>query len=341
MGFSSLKTSNLRWSYPPTTGLNPRTSRHRDALPTADSATRAASHAKESSARSSPPQHGSWPETFINPCDGSTMRLVSAGGFVLGSTPKEIEIGRNMDEDGPSFALLHETPQFDLFVPAFYMSIFAVTNEQFARFLSALQPGSALLGLWVYSAPHILKPMYEGELYRVEPSFERHPAIHVSWFGADAYCRWAGLRLPTEVEWEKAARGTDARLFPWGNDWHDDFLRWHGGDRGENETTSPVDAYPQGRSPWGISQMAGNIEEWCDDWYQPNAYHEHAAGNRRPPPSGEQRVLRGGTCLQRNKLEFRCAMRCASAPAFANVDFTGIRCACDLPVEKRHREFYE
>ena len=259
------------------------------------------------------------------------MRLVPPGVFVMGSTLADIEAARQMDKDGPLFALGHETPQFDLFVPAFYISVFTVTNEQFARFLSERQPSPALFDLWVDKLEHVVTPTRQGEPYHPAPGFERHPAVHVSWFGADAYCRWAGLRLPTELEWEKAARGTDARLFPWGNDWHDDFLRWHGGDRGENETTSPVDAYPQGRSPWGISQMAGNIEEWCDDWYQPNAYHEHAAGNRRPPRLGGQRVLRGGTCLKRNKLEFRCAMRRASAPALANENFTGIRCVCDLP----------
>jgi formylglycine-generating enzyme required for sulfatase activity len=264
------------------------------------------------------------------------MRLIPSGEFTMGSTPKDIESARNLDREGASFplsherfALCHETPQCDLFVPTFYMSVFTVTNEQFARFLTALQPGSALMGLWVYALPHITTPSREGQPFGVESGFERHPAVHVTWFGAEAYCRWAKLRLPTEVEWEKAARGMDARLFPWGDEWHDDFLRWHRGDRGE--PTVEVDAHLDGRSPYGILQMAGNVAEWCEDWYQPNAYNEHAMGNRRPPHSGNERVLRGGSCLQRHKLEFRCAMRQASTPAFTTVDFTGFRCACDLP----------
>jgi formylglycine-generating enzyme required for sulfatase activity len=305
-------------------------SRHRDVAQSAGAATRGSNRAKES-APSDLRQAVSWPETFVNPTDGSTMRLIPGGVFTMGSTEQDIENARKMDQDGPDFAL-HETPQFELFVPSFYISVFTVTNEQFGRFLSEMQPSPALFDLWVYSTAHILKPDGESRGYRVDRGFERHSAVHVTFFGAEAYCRWAKLRLPTEVEWEKAARGTDARLFPWGNEWHDDFLRWHRNSRPESEPTTPVDAYPEGRSPYGIFQMVGNVAEWCADWYQPNAYTEHALGNRRPPSSGDKRVLRGGTCVQWHKLKFRCAMRQASTPAFTNLDFTGIRCACDLPV---------
>jgi len=305
-------------------------SRQHGIAPTANRGAREARRVMASDAEHSRPA-GSWPETFINPTDGSTMRLIPGGEFTMGSTEQDIENARNLDQDGPSFAL-QETPQFELFVPSFYVSVFTVTNEQFARFLSATQPSPALFDLWVYSTAHIIKPDGGSGAYCVDRSFERHPAVHVTWFGAEAYCRWAKLRLPTEIEWEKAARGTDARLFPWSNEWHDDFLQWHCDPHPESEPTAPVDAHPEGRSPYGIFQMAGNVAEWCDDWYQPNAYTEHAQGNRRPPPSGNERVLRGGTCVQWHKLKFRCAMRQASTPAFTNLDFTGIRCACDLPV---------
>jgi formylglycine-generating enzyme required for sulfatase activity len=280
----------------------------------------------------------SWPETFVNPRDGSTMRLVPSGKFTMGSTQKDIENARSMDKDGwrfalshERFALSHETPQVELFVPAFYISVFTVTNEQFARFLSELLPETAMFGPWADPITHICKPSQDGESYRVEPGFERHPVVHVSWHGASAYCRWAGLRLPTEVEWEKAARRTDARLFPWGDQWHDCFLCWRHGHRRGIEPTAVVDAHPQGCSPYGIYQMAGNVAEWCEDWYQPRIYDERSMSNRFPPFSGDERVLRGGTCLQRNKLEFRCAMRQASPAVALTVDFTGIRCACDAP----------
>lgn len=300
----------------------------REITTTTGAATRETSCLTEINGQSLHPD--SWPGTFINPRDGSTMCLVPGGKFFMGSTRQDTESARNMDADGEHFDLTPEMPQFDLFVPSFYISVFAVTNEQFARFLSERQPSSALFDLWVYTVAHVAKPDRQNERYRVEPGFERHPAIHVTWFGADAYCRWAKLRLPTEIEWEKAARGTDARLFPWGNNWHDGFVRSHRRERGE--PTALVDEYPQGRSPYGVFQMAGNVAEWCEDWYQPNAYTDHALGNRRPPPSGDERVLRGGTCVQQHKLEFRCAMRQSSTPVFLTVDFTGIRCACDLPV---------
>lgn len=254
----------------------------------------------------------------------------------MGSTQKDIESARQLDRDGEIFplshetyALSHETPQFELVVPGFYISVFTVTNEQFAHFLTELHPSRATLEFWVYSTPQIIEPERSDKSYRVVCGFEHHPAIHVTWFGAEAYSRWAKLRLPTEVEWEKASRGTDARLFPWGNDWHDDFLRWRISDRGD--PTAEVNAYPEGRSPYGICQMAGNVAEWCEDWYQPRFYDEHAMGNRRPPHSGDEKVLRGGSCLTRHKLECRCAMRVASSPMSIWDSFTGIRCACDLP----------
>jgi formylglycine-generating enzyme required for sulfatase activity len=286
---------------------------------------------------------GSWPETFTAPRDGSIMRLIPAGGFTMGSTQKDIEDARAMDRDGSHFALSHErfalsheTPQFDLFVPAFYIGVFAVTNEQFARFLSESPLDSATFGPWAGAFTRLCKPRYQGEPWRVEHGFERHPVVHVSWLGAAAYCRWAGLRLPTEVEWEKAARGTDTRLFPWGNEWHDDFLCWRRGSRGANEPTIPVNAHSEGCSPYGIFQMAGNVAEWCEDWYQPRAYDDYAMGNRYPPPSGDERVLRGGTCLQRHKLEFRCAMRQVSPAVALTVDFAGFRCASDVPANAEH-----
>jgi formylglycine-generating enzyme required for sulfatase activity len=306
------------------------TSRDRDPRRRPDAAVGVADLAEQSSARVSP-QRGSWPDAFVNRRDGSIMRLVPAGEFTMGSSPEEIERARRLDQDAPSLTLLDETPQFRLFIPIFYLSAFAVTNEQFARFLSELHPSPAVFGLWVESVAHIVKADQASDSYRAEPGFERYPAIHLTWFGALAYCQWAQLRLPTEVEWEKAARGTDARLFPWGDEWHDDFLCWHGSNRVESETTVPVDAYPQGCSPYGIYQMAGNVAEWCEDWYQSSAYTEHALGHRRSPRLGNERVLRGGTCLGRRKLEFRCGRRQASPPVFTSVKFTGLRCAGDLP----------
>jgi formylglycine-generating enzyme required for sulfatase activity len=250
------------------------------------------------------------------------MRLIPAGEFIMGSTPEDIAAATRMDKDGEQFALRHETPQFSAALPAYYIGVYAVTNAQFARFVDDARPTPKELETWL-PWPDRLRA----------PGFEQHPVINVSWFGADAYCRWAGLRLPTEIEWEKAARGTDGRLFPWGNDWQPTWLRWWS-NRPRHETTAPVDAFPEGRSPYGLYQMAGNVEEWCADWYQPDVYQRYATGDLHLPAHGIGRGARGGNCYRRNKLEFRCAMRRANPPALVNILYTGLRCACDAPARQ-------
>jgi formylglycine-generating enzyme required for sulfatase activity len=265
---------------------------------------------------------------IVNPQDGSVLRLIPAGEFLMGSTPEQIEAARRMDIGGHEFTLLDELPPFRAFLPDFYLSECAVTNAQFAKFLNATFPTPEQFKLWMPAPEKIIAPVNKNEMYRVAPGFEKHPAIHVSWFGADAYCRWAGLRLPGEIEWEKAARGADGRIFPWGNEWRDDFLRWHNTARA-GATTAPVDAYPQGRSPSGLFQMGGNVDEWCAEPYQWDVYRRYATGDLRPPARGVTRVVRGGTCVGWQKIRFRCAHRRGNDAAIINIHYTGIRCACD------------
>jgi len=271
-------------------------------------------------------------EAWTNKKDGLLMRLIPGGEFIMGSIIAQTEEAKRMDKAGPQFPLLHETPQFRAVLGNFYLSVFAVTNQQFARFLSETKPSPEQLQRWVSCLDRIALQPNEGQLYRALSGFETHPIINVTWFGAEAYCRWAGLRLPTEIEWEKAARDTDGRIFPWGNAWDPNRLCWWGS-HNETESTSPVDAFPEGCSPYCIFQMAGNVEEWCADWYQPGVYKRYATGNLTIPRAGMGRVIRGGNCLRKNKLEFRCAMRRANTPSFTNILFTGIRCAADRPGE--------
>jgi formylglycine-generating enzyme required for sulfatase activity len=269
------------------------------------------------------------PAVWVSPRDGTILHLIPDGAFVMGSTAEQIDDARRMDRDGPLFLLGGEAPQFRTDVPAFYLGRFAVTNAQFARFLTAASPTPGQMNFWLAACDRLFPPRRTGAAWRVKPGFETHPVAHVSWHGADAYCRWAGLRLPSEIEWEKGARGTDGRIFPWGDAWDETRLRWHGGDRADDETTAPVDAYPAGCSPYGLFQMAGNVEEWCADFHRRDIYRRYARGDLRAPSSGYGRVVRGGTCLRRSKLEFRCAMRRGNPAAFVNILYTGFRCAQD------------
>ena len=251
--------------------------------------------------------------------DGAAMVYVPVGEFLMGSTDADAKAGDD------------EKPQHRVYLDALWIDRTEVTNAQYVGFLNALGEHASACGGQdcaetqvedKYS--HIVR---RNGRYEVEPGFEEHPVTQVSWYGAVAYCGWAGARLPTEAEWEKAARGVDGYLYPWGNKAADCRKAQYGDCGGE---TVPAGSRPAGASPFGALDMAGNVWEWVSDWYDPEYYGSSPEQNPQGPAMGRYRVFRGGAWGYPPAF-IRTGDRARNRPTYAGFGL-GFRCVVTDPV---------
>jgi formylglycine-generating enzyme required for sulfatase activity len=220
------------------------------------------------------------------PAEEEAMVYIEGGEFIMGS-----------DDHEPD-----ETPQRKAYVDSFNIDEYQVTNAQYKEFVDDAG----------HPAPRNWK---EGE---IPEGKEDHPVTWVTWEDAKAYAEWAGKRLPTEIEWERAARGTDGRIWPWGDEF--DSSKCNSAESGNKDTT-PVDAYPDGASPDGVMDIAGNVWEWTDSWY--DAY---PASTHRSDRYGEKnKVIRGGSWFDDQSM-VRGSARNKAEPTFM-FSTIGFRCA--------------
>ena len=215
-----------------------------------------------------------------------------------------------------------EVPVHTVSLDGFWIDWFEVTNIQFVDFLN--EQGNQTEGgvTWLDLEDEDCLIRRVGADDRFETDRPNHPVIEVSWYGAAAYCKWAGARLPTEAEWEFAARGTDGRKYPWGDDAPDcDRAQYGHCDGGLVE----VRTKPEGASPYGALDMAGNAWEWVADRYASNYDSSSPSENPVGPSAGGSRVVRGGSWYHGPRFA-RSTSRFGFAPG-ASEDYVGFRCA--------------
>ncbi len=233
--------------------------------------------------------------------DAREMVLIPSGSFTMGG-------GSEGDFD--------EQPQRVIYLDAYYIDKYEVTNKDYRRFLQMLK------------RPEPIIPVFEDDTNLLLGDLQ--PVVGVAWVDAFAYCKWAGNRLPTEAEWEKAARGPDGNKFPWGDTFHPTLANGRGEEDGF-KYSSPVGSFEDGRSPYGLYDMAGNVSEWVADWYDQFYYKDAPFKNPKGPADpGIIKVLsyRGGS-YNSTEHDLRASKRFGGAHPERGESSVGIRCARD------------
>lgn len=228
--------------------------------------------------------------------DITNMMQIPAGNFQMGCEPQDLCLG-------------NERPKHEIYLSTYYIDVYEVTNVKYAAFLNA--HGNDCEGYECADKDDPEIRVHEsGGVWTADSGFEDHPMVEVSWFGANAFCAYYGGRLPTEAEWEKAAKGaTEHYNYPWGDTWIPNAANYGENndpwETGETPETNPIGYYDgsdhdgayqtsDGRSPYGLYDMAGNVEEWVNDWFDWDYYSVSPSTDPPGPMTGTDRIARGG-----------------------------------------------
>jgi formylglycine-generating enzyme required for sulfatase activity len=284
------------------------------------------------------------------------MVLIPACPFLMGSTKEDIDRLLDLDRNIEADRLNSEIPQREVYLSAYLIDKYPVTNAQYKKFIEA--GGYTQKTFWSDAGWQYLlqsNPLESNDLDSVLHGEQDCPAVNVSWYEAEAFAKWAGKRLPTEAEWEKASRGTDGWTYPWGNEFEKTRLNCA---EAKIEKPTPVTKYPQGQSVYGCFDMAGNVWEWTVDWYDSQYYRYAPSKDPQGPTIAEEnpyfgkpenvgvsiyelkpsptsktlsgcKVLRGGSWNGSGIVHVRCTNRDYDEPTYKN-DTIGFRCAKSL-----------
>lgn len=253
---------------------------------------------------------------YRNKKDNSVLILIPAGEFLMGTSDMDIEqLLQDYPDQKKNFE--PEMPQHKVYLKDYYIGKYQITNDQFLKFVN--KSGYAPKGNWHDYA---------------KSGREMHPVVDVTWDDAAAYCKWASLRLPKEAEWEKAAGGCNGWKYPWGNEWDKNLCNNLTTNRidlvasrtlGVDCQTIPVGIIPEGASPFGVMDMAGNVWEFCEGWFKayPGSSYSGKCLEKK------FRIARGGSWHGCDPIPFRCASR-LNRPTDEWSPYAGFRLGADI-----------